>query len=76
MTVNVIRSEKQFGNKYTVMANLQLPTMWSSSDVSVIQKGLARALAKYYDLEIAQVHVVTQMVESGMVVEDGRELQW
>lgn len=76
MTVNIIPGSQQFGNKYLVMANLLLPSIWSKSDISKIQAGLSRALAKYFNITLAQVHVVTNIVHSGMVVEAGQEITW
>ncbi len=76
MTINIVVSSEQLGNKYSVMANLQLPTMWSSGDVSLLQTGLARALEQYYQLASGDVHVITSLVSSGRVVENGKEIHW
>lgn len=76
MTVNITNSNQQFGNEYAVMANLLLPSMWSSSEVSSLQIGLAKALAKNFKVSIKQIHVVTSIINSGMVVEGGQELTW
>ena len=76
MTVNIINSSQQVGNEYAVMANLLLPSMWSSPDISSLQIGLANALAKSFDISISQIHIVTRIIGSGMVVEDGQELTW
>jgi len=76
MTINVIVSDEQLGNKYKIMANLALPTLWSTSDISSIQVGLAKALSKYFIVEINEVHVITNIVASGTVVESGKEIQW
>jgi len=76
MTINIIKSIQQFGQEYTVMANLQLPSLWSDKDISQIQVGLANALAKYFDLNLNQVHIISNIVDSGLVVENGKELNW
>lgn len=76
MTINIITGTKQFGNRYPVMATLWLPSIWSRSDISSLQLGLATALAKYFNLTSSEVHVITRIVKSGMVVEDGEEIQW
>jgi len=76
MTINIITSYKQFGKKYSIMANLLLPSMWSSADISSLQVGLARALSQHYKLNLQDVHVVTSLVNSGMVVEAGKEIKW
>ena len=76
MTANIIFSDQQLGNKYTIMANLQLPSIWSPENISAIQKGLAHALSGYFGLSINKIHVVTNVVSSGMVVENGQEVNW
>ena len=76
MTVNIVTGSQQFGNGYSVMATLYLPSVWSPSDVSSLQLGLARALSKYFKRPSSDVHVMTTIVDSGMVVEKGREAHW
>lgn len=76
MTVNIIKSTQQFGKKYGAMATLYLPSLWSESAISSLQIGLAKALAKTYGLSLDDVNVVTSIVESGFVVESGKEEKW
>lgn len=76
MTINIIKSDEQHGKKYTVMADLLLPSVWSGEDVSKLQIGLAKALALYFNVSKQQVFVVTNIVNSGMVVEEGEEVIW
>lgn len=76
MTVNIITSEEQLGNKYAIMATLLLPSIWSKPDITSLQTGLAEALRLYYDVSIEDVFVSTSIVNSGMVVESGKEVKW
>lgn len=76
MTVNLITSESQLGQPYPVMTNLYLPSLWNSKDIESLQKGLANALAKYFNLKLIEVHVITQILDSGSVVENGEVLKW
>ena len=76
MTINFIRSEEQVGNSYAVMATLYLPSLWSKDSISSLQLGLARALATYFEISIQEVHVITRVVDSGLVVEGGKEQSW
>jgi len=76
MTVNLIESKVQLGNNYNVMANLLLPSMWSRKDISSLQIGLANALAQYFSVTLQSVHVVTSIINSGLVVEGGKEITW
>lgn len=76
MTVNIITSSEQLGHKYKVMANLALPSIWSASEVSLLQLGLANALSSYFSVALYEVHVITNIITSGRVVEAGQELKW
>lgn len=76
MTVNITTSTNQFGNKYAAMATLFLPSLWSDSAISALQIGLAKALAKTYSLSLNDVIVMTNIVESGFVVESGKVEKW
>lgn len=76
MTINIVTSSEQLGNKYKIMANLALPSMWSRSDVSLLQIGLAKALSKHFAVTIHEVHVISNIVTSGLVVESGQEIKW
>ncbi len=76
MTVNIMTAVQQYGKEYHVMATLWLPSVWSDAGITSLQVGLARALAKHFDLALKEVHVMTRIVESGRVVEDGQEIHW
>ncbi len=76
MTVNLITRSAQFGHQYEVMVNLLLPSLWSKENVSKLQLGLAKALSRCLRVSIKQVHIVTSIIDSGLVVENGEELTW
>ena len=76
MTVNIMTSAEQHGNAYAVMANLILPDMWAGDDIDSLQIGLATALARYFNLSTSDIHVITHVVSSGLVVEDGSIIKW
>lgn len=76
MTINLVTSSDQLGNRYKIMADLKLPSLWSTDEISSIQLGLAKALAQHFSVSIEEVHVVTQIVASGLVVEAGQEIKW
>lgn len=76
MTINIVGRARQFGNRYAVMATLWLPSLWPEADIAALQEGLARAMASYYRAAPREVHVITRVLESGRVVEDGETLQW
>lgn len=76
MTVNIIRREQQYGNKYDIIVDLWLLSLWPESDISDIQLGLARALSKHFDVTPDQILIMTQPLTSGHVVEGDLELDW
>jgi hypothetical protein len=76
MTINIVTSCQQLGNKYKIMANLALPSMWTPADISSLQIGLAKALSTHFAVAINEVHVITNIVTSGLVVESGQEIKW
>lgn len=76
MTVNIIENSEQQGNAYDIMANLYLPSLWSKRDVDLLQIGLAKTLAEYFNVGVNRVHVITHIVVSGMVVENGELVEW
>lgn len=76
MTVNVLLINSQAGKKYSAMATLLLPPIWSNDDISSLQLGLAKAISQHYSLRLDQVFITTSIVNSGFVVENGREVTW
>ena len=76
MTINVTQYDRQFGKSYPVMANLLLPSAWPVEDVSRLQSGLAQALSLFFSLPVSRIHIVTLIVQSGHVVENGHRIQW
>lgn len=75
MTINLIRGEQQ-GQDYAVVATLFLPSVWSSSAMKRLQEGLAVALIEYFSVKPSDVIVLTQVLESGQVVEDAETVYW
>lgn len=76
MTVNIIRAAAQGGQRYAVMATLYLPSCWSPASVSALQLGLARALAAHFAVAASAVQVISHILPSGRVVENGEEVRW
>jgi hypothetical protein len=76
MTINVITGTRQAGAPYRVMAFLYLPTLWSSEQVRQLQVGLARALSRGLAVAPTEVQVISSIVDSGHVVEDGETQDW
>jgi hypothetical protein len=75
MTINLLEA-RQAGKPYAVMAWLYLPSIWSGDAVAALSEGLAAALADAFALDPSAVQVVTSIVASGLVVEDGEAVYW
>ncbi len=76
MTVTIVQAEEQMGKQYGVICTLHLPNLWSPKQVSSLQVGLAKAISEQFGLEMTDVLVMTSLIESGFVVEGGKEVSW
>lgn len=76
MTVNFVPGVCQRGVGYHLMATLHLPSLWSEDRVEALQVGLARALADRFGIGSNRVHVMTIIIQSGHVVEEGQTQSW
>lgn len=76
MTVNIVDNIVQAGAGFALMAWLDLPDLWPGEAVDALQTGLARALADVFAADIGEVQVITRLVASGHVVEDGAIVRW
>lgn len=74
--LNIITNFHQFGNQYSIMVNLYLPSLWSDSDVRRIQMGLVKVITKYLNISSDKIFIVTSIVQSGHVVENGEAVSW
>jgi hypothetical protein len=62
MTVNFIECSQHLGEGYAIMVRFVLPFVWSRGDISGFQVGLARALARVFNVNIGDVFVFTQVI--------------
>lgn len=76
MTMMFTRSDKLIGKQYAATCYLSLPSIWSQASVSKLQLGLAKAICESFSLDISKVIVITTIIDSGFVVENGREVHW
>jgi len=76
MTINIIAYSEQAGRQYQAIANLYLPSLWSEENVSSIQVGLARSIAAVGGVTPDKIMVMTQIIASGHVVENGGVVTW
>lgn len=74
--INIINEYTQVGQKYSVFINLYLPTIWSKTNIKKIQLGLLKVISKYYNIEESEVFIVTSVVQSEHVIENGKIVKW
>lgn len=74
--LNLITDFYQFGQKYTILVNLYLPTVWSEDERKKIQIGLLQVLAKHLQVTPEKIFIMTSLIQSGHVVENGEILYW
>lgn len=76
ITLHAISHFQQYGQPYGVMVNLFLPTLWSAADVANIQLALLKMLVKYTRLPEKDIFIMTSLIQSGHVVEQGKITRW
>jgi hypothetical protein len=76
ITINVIPSYRQVGQTYSVMVNLFLPDFWTPDEVKGIQVGLLETICRCLKVKAEKVFIITSLITSGHVVEDGKIVTW
>ncbi len=76
MTLNFVEGGYQKGKHYKVMATLYLPSIWSQPQLDAIQTGLSKALSISFSCRERDIHIITMIIESGHVVENGEIQRW
>ena len=74
--INIIKEYSQLGQKYPVLVNLYLPTLWSPNDIKRIQLGLLKVLSKYLEVKENEIFIMTSLIQSEHVVENGQIVKW
>lgn len=72
----VVTDFLQAGQQYEILVNLYLPSLWSENDVTTIQKGLMRVLTTFFKLKPSEIFILTSIIQSGHVVENGEIVEW
>jgi hypothetical protein len=74
--ITLVPYHLQGGQQYDMLVNLYLPTLWSKTDVKKIQLGLLKTLCKHLELAEEKVFIMTSLIASGHVVENGAIVSW
>ncbi len=76
MTINISQVDHQQGKSYDIISSLYLPSCWEKASITKLQIGLSNALSEYYGLDQSNILILTSVIESGNLVEQGKEQQW
>jgi hypothetical protein len=76
LTVTLVKREQQYGKSYHVMAQLYLPSIWSIEKIQMLKLNLAEALSIHFSIPVSEVFVITRIVESEDVIENGEIANW
>ena|SRR5690554_971742 len=66
----------QAGQQYNALVNLYLPSLWNDDQIKHIQKSLLRILCEFLKVESSEVFIMTFIIQSGHVVENGEIMEW
>ncbi len=76
ITLSFIPVSFQAGQTYAVMIQLYLPDFWSGEETKGVQLELLNAVCAALMIQASHVFIVTHMVTSGHVVENGKIVTW
>ncbi|WP_233440898.1 hypothetical protein [Leptospira biflexa] len=74
--LSIIDVSQQAGQNYKVMVILFLPSLWDKSNIERIQLSLDTLLKKHFKLGVSDVFIITNIVQSGNVTENGNIVKW
>lgn len=74
--INYIQNFNQAGQQYDALVNLYLPSLWSDNDIEKIQNELLNMLVKHLHITHDRVFIITSIIKSGHVVENGDIITW
>lgn len=74
--LNFISGFVQAGRSYEVMVNLFLPNLWAEQDIRNIQQSLLDILSGSLHLKKEDIFIMTSVIASGHVVENGQIITW
>ena len=74
--LTILADFTQAGQQYEVMINLFLPSLWPEEDVKIIQKTLLELLKNYLKIDSSEIFLITSIIQSGHVLENGEIAKW
>lgn len=66
----------QSGQTYEALVQLSLPSLWAKEDIKTIQMELLSLLSELLKVSSDQIFILTTIIQSGHVVENGKVVKW
>jgi len=76
ITMNFVADYAQVGQKYEFLVFLYLPTLWNKESIRNIQTTLLEILLDFFKVSANEVLILTNIIESGNVIENGKVATW
>lgn len=76
ISISLIETKIQAGNKYKIMVNLYLPSLWGNKDIEYIQLTLAQLITTHLSLLPEDLFIMTSIIQSSNVIENGKVVKW
>jgi len=76
ITMTFVTKYVQVGHKYEFMVFMYLPILWSNKSISNVQTTLLELLIDTFKVTPKEIFILTNTIESGNVVENGKEITW
>ncbi len=76
ISLTAISDFVQAGEQYSAMIHLFLPSLWPEDDIGNIQRTLCEVFREYLNADASEIFILTSIIGSGHVLENGEVAQW
>jgi len=76
ISIHVIADFFQVGERYELKAELYLPSLWSDNAVIHIQQSFLTLAEKMLKIKQSDIFLMTQIIQSGHVIDRGKTEEW
>lgn len=76
VSITIVNDFIRAGKQYSVVANLFLPSLWKKNEVIMIEKGFLKLLSKYMQIKKEEVFIMTIILPSQHVIDNGDVVSW
>lgn len=76
VSITMVNDFIRAGKDYTVVVNLFLPSLWKKNEVIIIEKGFLELLSKYMKIKKEEIFIMTLIIQSQHVIDNGDVVSW